>query len=79
MAAGAATQRPDVSPAPEPGAEFLADIRAQPEALTRLLEHEAVYAEVAATLVERAPSALARAKGLDPDRPANLSKVTLAR
>jgi glutamine---fructose-6-phosphate transaminase (isomerizing) len=36
-----------------PGAHFLAEIRAQPEALAGLLEHEAAYARVAALMRDR--------------------------
>jgi glutamine---fructose-6-phosphate transaminase (isomerizing) len=36
-----------------PGAHFLAEIRAQPEALAGLLEHEAAYARVAAVMRDR--------------------------
>jgi glucosamine--fructose-6-phosphate aminotransferase (isomerizing) len=49
MAAESAPEpRPD-----EPGTVFLREIREQPAALTRLLEHEPAYAEVAATLRAR--------------------------
>ena len=36
-----------------PGARFLSEIRGQPQALAGLLEHEAVYARVAAAVRER--------------------------
>src|SRR5215218_2497814 len=39
-----------------PGALFLAEIRGQPQALLGLLEHEAAYARVAATALERGPT-----------------------
>jgi glucosamine--fructose-6-phosphate aminotransferase (isomerizing) len=42
--------------APAPGADFLAEIRAQPEALRRLLEHERAYARVAAAARARGAS-----------------------
>jgi glutamine---fructose-6-phosphate transaminase (isomerizing) len=40
----------------EPGAVFLSEIREQPAALLRLLEHEALYAEAAAAIHERGAS-----------------------
>ena len=39
----------------EPGARFLAEIREQPQALRRLLEHDDEFARVAAAARERAP------------------------
>ena len=41
---------------PEPGALFLAEIREQPAALRRLLEHEREFAAVARTAAARAPT-----------------------
>jgi glucosamine--fructose-6-phosphate aminotransferase (isomerizing) len=41
-----------------PGELFLSEIREQPAALQRLLEHEAQFAEVCRALVERAPSVI---------------------
>ena len=40
-------------PSPEPGAQFLAEIREQPRALARLLEHDREYERVAAAMRER--------------------------
>ncbi len=46
--------RDRLEPVPEtPGARFLAEIREQPAALTRLLEHRAEYARVAAAAADR--------------------------
>jgi glutamine---fructose-6-phosphate transaminase (isomerizing) len=39
---------PEPEPVPEPGAQFLGEIREQPAALRRLLEHRAQYVDVAA-------------------------------
>src|SRR6188472_780929 len=45
---------PEAAALPEPlGADFLAEIRSQPDALRALLEHEPVYAEAAARARER--------------------------
>jgi glucosamine--fructose-6-phosphate aminotransferase (isomerizing) len=44
--------QPDVPPA-VPGTQFLTEIREQPEALRRLLEHETEFARVAATMEDR--------------------------
>ena len=45
---------PETAVVPEaPGAHFLAEIRGQPQALERLLEHEAEYARVAAVARDR--------------------------
>ena len=43
-------------PAPQPGELFLSEIREQPQAILRLLEHEEDYAAVARAMVERAPA-----------------------
>jgi glucosamine--fructose-6-phosphate aminotransferase (isomerizing) len=51
--------RADRLPEPEPhqpGQYFLAEIREQPAALARLLDHESEFASVCRALVERAPS-----------------------
>jgi glucosamine--fructose-6-phosphate aminotransferase (isomerizing) len=45
-------------PQAEPGALFLSEIREQPAALLRLLDHEQEYATVARAAEERAPSAI---------------------
>jgi glutamine---fructose-6-phosphate transaminase (isomerizing) len=42
--------------ADRPGELFFAEIREQPEALRRLLEHEAEYGEIARTIADRRPS-----------------------
>jgi glucosamine--fructose-6-phosphate aminotransferase (isomerizing) len=50
---------PAAEPAPEPhqpGELFRAEVREQPEAILRLLEHEREFADVARLFVERAPS-----------------------
>ena len=52
------------APVRELGSTFLGEIREQPDAILRLLEGQADFA---------------RARGLDPDAPRGLSKVTLAR
>jgi glutamine---fructose-6-phosphate transaminase (isomerizing) len=44
------------APADRPGELFFAEIREQPEALRRLLGHEAEYAAVARTIADRRPS-----------------------
>jgi glucosamine--fructose-6-phosphate aminotransferase (isomerizing) len=45
---------PEPAPAPAaPGADFLAEIRAQPQALRALLEHQRTYAQVATTARNR--------------------------
>jgi glucosamine--fructose-6-phosphate aminotransferase (isomerizing) len=45
---------PEAAPAPDvPGADFLAEIRSQPQALRALLEHQRVYAKVAAAARDR--------------------------
>jgi glutamine---fructose-6-phosphate transaminase (isomerizing) len=41
---------------PKPGDLFLAEIREQPEAILRLLEHEREFEDVSRALVERAPA-----------------------
>jgi len=41
---------------PHPGELFLAEIREQPQAILRLLEHEADFESVSRAIVERAPS-----------------------
>jgi glucosamine--fructose-6-phosphate aminotransferase (isomerizing) len=46
------------APKPEPGSQFLAEIREQPQALLGLLEHEAEYARVAAVARERAATTI---------------------
>ena len=43
-------------PEPQPGELFLSEVREQPQAILRLLEHEADYADVARAMVERAPA-----------------------
>jgi glutamine---fructose-6-phosphate transaminase (isomerizing) len=43
-------------PEPQPGELFLSEIREQPQAILRLLEHEADFAAVARAMVERAPA-----------------------
>ena len=51
----------EAAPEPEPhrpGELFLAEIREQPAALARLLEHEADFASVCRVLVERAPAVI---------------------
>jgi glutamine---fructose-6-phosphate transaminase (isomerizing) len=44
------------SPAPHPGELFLAEIREQPQAVLRLLEHHDEFERVAGAIVKRAPS-----------------------
>ena len=46
---------PELEPA-DPGSQFLAEIHEQPQALLRLLEHEAEYARVAQLARERGPA-----------------------
>jgi glucosamine--fructose-6-phosphate aminotransferase (isomerizing) len=41
------------TPPPEVGAQYLSEIREQPAALLRLLDHEAEFARVAKTIIER--------------------------
>jgi glucosamine--fructose-6-phosphate aminotransferase (isomerizing) len=43
---------------PAPGELFLSEIREQPEALVRLLEHEADFAAISRAIAERRPSAI---------------------
>jgi fructoselysine-6-P-deglycase FrlB-like protein len=73
-----------VSPAEnglEPGTRFLSEIREQPAALRRLLEHDGEIAPTPALLsplLSVVPGqlfgwALARARGLDPDAPHGLA------
>jgi glutamine---fructose-6-phosphate transaminase (isomerizing) len=46
--------QPEAAPVPaSPGSQFLAEIREQPEALVRLVEQKAAFAEVAATMRAR--------------------------
>ncbi len=45
--------QPEASLPAAPGARFLAEIREQPAALTRLLEHRAEYERVAAAAAAR--------------------------
>jgi glutamine---fructose-6-phosphate transaminase (isomerizing) len=52
-----AEPKPLPDPAP-PGGLFLSEVREQPEALRRLLEHEAEFASVARAIAERVPSAV---------------------
>ncbi len=47
--------QPDPTPLPLPGAQYLAEIREQPAALRRLLEHRAEFARVAAEAAKRGP------------------------
>ena len=44
------------APGDRPGELFFAEIREQPDALRRLLEHEAEYSEIARTIADRRPS-----------------------
>jgi hypothetical protein len=53
---------PEPARAPEVGTQFLAEIREQPRALERLLEHDAEFARVAAAARDRA-DALVRMVG----------------
>ncbi len=45
-----------MTPAAVPGELFLAEIREQPDAIMRLLEHEQEFDAVSRALVERTPS-----------------------
>ena len=47
--------QPDPTPLPLPGSQYLAEIREQPAALRRLLEHRAEFARVAAEAAKRGP------------------------
>ena len=71
---------------PEPGTRFLSEIREQPAALRRLLEHDGEIAPTPALIPPCSPWCPASslpgrslARGLDPDAPHGLAKVTLAR